>query len=88
MRGEVHPYAFMQQLRQSFDVRVLKPELTAIDKDVTVLLVLRPQKLAEPALYAIDQYVLAGGKAMLFVDPFAESTAERTADRTAGRGSV
>ena len=52
-------------------------DLTAIDKDVTVLLVLRPQKLTDPALYAIDQYVLAGGKAMLFVDPYSESVAEQ-----------
>lgn len=73
MRGEIHPYAFLQQLRQSFDVRVLKTDIATIDKDVTVLLVLRPQKLTEAALYAIDQYVLGGGRAMVFVDPYVES---------------
>jgi ABC-type uncharacterized transport system involved in gliding motility auxiliary subunit len=77
MRGEVHPYAFLEQLRQTFDVRVLKNDLSAIDKDVSVLLVLRPQKLAPQALYAVDQYVLAGGRAMVFVDPYVESVAEQ-----------
>jgi len=77
MRGEVHPYAFLQQLRQSFDVRILKTDLTSVDKDVTVLLVLRPQKLTDGALYAVDQYVLGGGKAMVFVDPYAESATDQ-----------
>ena len=77
MRGGGQPYAFVRQLRQSFDLRVLKPDITSIDKDISVLLVLRPQGLAEPALYAIDQYVLAGGKAVVCVDPYVESAMEQ-----------
>jgi ABC-type uncharacterized transport system involved in gliding motility auxiliary subunit len=77
MRGEAHPYAFLDSLRQTFDVRVLKTDLTAIDKDVSVLLVLRPQKLAPPTLFAVDQYLLAGGRAMVFVDPYVESVVDQ-----------
>ena len=77
MRGGGQPYAFVRQLRQSFDLRVLKPEITSIDKDISVLLVLRPQGLAEPALFAIDQYVLGGGKAVVCVDPYVESAMEQ-----------
>lgn len=77
MRGEVKPYAFVQQLRQNFDVRVLKTDIGAIDKDVTVLLLVRPQKLTDAALYAVDQYILGGGKAMVFVDPYAESVVDQ-----------
>ncbi len=83
MRGEEHPYAVLEQLRQTFDIRMLKSDLTAIDKDVSVLLVLRPQKLSPQALYAVDQYVLAGGRAMVFVDPYVESIADQ-----AGPGGV
>ncbi|MEI8395749.1 MAG: Gldg family protein [Rhodospirillaceae bacterium] len=78
MRGEIRPYAFLQQLRQNFDVRVLKNDLATVDADVTVLLVLRPQKLADKALYAIDRYVTGGGHAVLYVDPFAESAVDQT----------
>jgi len=31
-----------------------------------------PQKLSERTLYAIDQFVLKGGKALVFVDPYSE----------------
>ncbi|MEI6985175.1 MAG: Gldg family protein [Rhodospirillaceae bacterium] len=79
MRGEGKPYGFLRQLRESFDVRILrpdltKPDLTLIDNDISVLAVIRPRKLAEPVLYAIDQYVLHGGKAIVYVDPYVEST--------------
>ena len=77
MRGGGQPYAFARLLRQSFDLRGLKPDITSIDKDVSVLLVLRPQALPEPALMAIDQYVLAGGKAIVYVDPYVESAMDQ-----------
>jgi ABC-type uncharacterized transport system involved in gliding motility auxiliary subunit len=37
-----------------------------------VLMVVHPKGLPDPALYAIDQFILRGGRAMLFVDPWAE----------------
>ena len=77
MRGGGQPYAFVRLLRQSFELRVLKPDFTSIDKDISSLLILRPQKLAEPALKAIDQYVLAGGKAVVYVDPYVESAMDQ-----------
>ena len=77
MQGQSRPYAFLRQLRQSFDVRVLKTDLTAIDADVTVLVVIRPRQLPDPALYAIDQYLVAGGRAVLYVDPNAEGITEQ-----------
>ena len=73
MRGEARPYAFVRLLRESFDLRPLKPDVAAIDKEVSVLLVLRPQTLSDSALLAIDQYLLAGGKAIVYVDPYVES---------------
>ncbi|HYG86717.1 MAG TPA: Gldg family protein [Azospirillum sp.] len=73
MRGGGQPYAIHQQLRALFDVRMLQPTLTAVDEDVSVLVVARPRDLPDEALHAIDQYVLKGGKTLLFVDPLAES---------------
>ena len=75
MRGQARPYAFIHLLRDSFDLRILKPDVAAIDKDVSVLLVARPQTLSDSALLAIDQYLLGGGKAVVYVDPYVESAA-------------
>ncbi len=77
MRGDAQPYAFLRQLRQSFDIRILNPNITSIDSEISVLLVLRPQNFPDPALFAIDQYVLAGGKTIVYVDPYVESALDR-----------
>jgi ABC-type uncharacterized transport system involved in gliding motility auxiliary subunit len=76
MRGDTGGYAFLRQLRQLFDVRILKTDLQAIEKDISVLLIARPQKLTESALYAVDQYLLGGGKALVLVDPWVESVSD------------
>lgn len=66
------PWAVVEQLQQIVEVRNLSGTLTTVDKDVDVLMVVHPQNLPDSALYAIDQYVLAGGKTLVFVDPHFE----------------
>jgi ABC-type uncharacterized transport system involved in gliding motility auxiliary subunit len=66
------PWAVVSQLEQLFNVRSLKPDLKSIDADVDVLMLVHPKDLSQSALYAIDQFVLRGGKALVFVDPQAE----------------
>jgi ABC-type uncharacterized transport system involved in gliding motility auxiliary subunit len=66
------PWAVVEQLQQIIEVRNLSATLTVVDKDVDVLMVVHPQELPDSALYAIDQYVLAGGKTLVFVDPHFE----------------
>jgi ABC-type uncharacterized transport system involved in gliding motility auxiliary subunit len=65
-------WAVLSQLEQLFNVRTLKSDLKTIDADVDVLMVVHPKDLSPTALYAIDQFVLRGGKALVFVDPQAE----------------
>jgi len=72
MRGRSRPMLIYEQLRQQFDVRMLDPDLTTIDKDVGLLLIAHPAALSDKTLYAIDQYVLRGGHALVFVDPHSE----------------
>lgn len=67
------PWSILQQLRQLFDVRMLDiGELKKIDADIDVLVLIQPRGLPDDALYAIDQYVLHGGRMVTFVDPDAE----------------
>ncbi|MCO6415633.1 Gldg family protein [Siccirubricoccus sp. KC 17139] len=71
------PAVVMQQLRQFFTVRDVPPDAQAIEPDVQVLLVAHPQHLSEAAQYAIDQFVLRGGKLILLLDPHSEAQASR-----------
>ncbi len=66
------PWAVSTQIQQLFDVRNLDDGLDAIEEDIDVLLVVHPKSLSEPTLYAIDQFVMGGGRAMIFVDPFSQ----------------
>jgi ABC-type uncharacterized transport system involved in gliding motility auxiliary subunit len=67
------PWMVLQQMRQQFTVRELGDDPDTIDKDIDVLMIVHPKKLSAKAQFAIDQYVLGGGRALVFVDPNAES---------------
>jgi ABC-type uncharacterized transport system involved in gliding motility auxiliary subunit len=65
--GETWP--ILSQLEQLFTLRTLTTDLDHIDKDVDVLLIVHPKNFAPKTLYAIDQFVMRGGKILLFLDP-------------------
>jgi len=73
MQGPTPEWMITEQMKQLFDVRVLQKDITSIPKDVDVLMIVHPKNYSEPLQFAIDQFVLAGGRAMVFVDPHAES---------------
>ncbi|HEU0216475.1 MAG TPA: Gldg family protein [Stellaceae bacterium] len=66
------PLAVIAQLKQVNDVVDLSPDIDAIPKNVDVLMLVHPRHLADATLFAIDQFVLRGGKALVFVDPYSE----------------
>jgi len=67
------PWMVVEQIRQLFELRSLHPKLDEIPEDVDVLMLVHPQALPPEALYAIDQYVLRGGRVVAFVDPYSET---------------
>ncbi|MBV9373474.1 MAG: Gldg family protein, partial [Alphaproteobacteria bacterium] len=73
MRGRTsEPMAIMEQLQQLDTVKPLAANLDAIPPDVDVLMLVHPQNLPDKTPFAIDQFVLKGGKALVFVDPLSE----------------
>ncbi len=62
----------MTLLKELYDVRELETDATEIETDVDTLIVIHPKGITDETTYAIDQFVLRGGKAMVFVDPLAE----------------
>jgi ABC-type uncharacterized transport system involved in gliding motility auxiliary subunit len=66
------PWTIVSQARQLFEVRNLAASLESIDEDVDLLWIVHPKNLDQSTLYAIDQFILGGGRALIFVDPLAE----------------
>ena len=62
-----------QKLVELYDIRRLQAEPTSIGDDVDLLMLVHPKQLPDETLYAIDQFVLRGGRVLAFVDPLAES---------------
>lgn len=71
-QGTPRPWLMFSQIQQYFGVRVLGLDLTQIPADIDVLMVVHPTALPESTLYAIDQYVMRGGKVLAMVDPNSE----------------
>ena len=67
------PWLVLEAMFQFFDVRFLGGNHKSIDDGVDVLMLAQPQNLDEPSLYAIDQFVMRGGRVFALVDPLAES---------------
>src|SRR5439155_3922990 len=73
MRGRPsQPMTVIEQLQQLDQVKSLASDIEVIPSDIDVLLLVHPQKLPEKTLFAVDQFVLKGGKALVFVDPLSE----------------
>src|SRR6201994_2504203 len=77
MRGGAggQPYASTMLLRQTNQVKTVPTDAQVIDPDIQVLLVAEAQNLSDATLYAIDQFVMRGGRVMVMVDPWSEAMA-------------
>lgn len=73
------PYAASALLRQTNTVRTVATDAPVIDPDIQVLLVAAAQHPAPATLYAIDQFVMRGGRLMAMVDPRSEALASAPA---------
>ena len=64
-------WALIEELKRDFDVREIEPNATTIPNDIKVLLVIHPKGITEATQFALDQFVLRGGKLIAFLDPMA-----------------
>ena len=63
-------WAAFSELAKDYEVRTIAPDSTEIDPEVKALVVLHAKNLSDATLYAIDQFVLRGGRLIACVDPF------------------
>ncbi|TVR83186.1 MAG: ABC transporter [Rhodospirillales bacterium] len=66
------PWLIVEAMEQAFTVRDIETASEGITEDVDVLMLVQPGALDETDLYAIDQFVLGGGRVLAFVDPLPE----------------
>lgn len=72
------PWFVMEMIRQLYDVRRVDINAGSIDEDVDILMIVHPQELSDQMLYAVDQHVMKGGQAIVFLDPNADSLVTRS----------
>jgi ABC-type uncharacterized transport system involved in gliding motility auxiliary subunit len=70
-RQSSEPWVLANELKREFDVKEVPVSAREIDKDINVLLLIHPRDVQPQTEYALDQFVLRGGKLIAFVDPYA-----------------
>ncbi len=62
---------FVSELERDYKVVNVASDTKAIDPEIKILLVLHPKDISEQTQYALDQFVMRGGKLIAMLDPYA-----------------
>ncbi|MGA1237004.1 MAG: Gldg family protein [Limisphaerales bacterium] len=76
-RGQ-DPWIIISELKRDFEVREVPMTAETIDEDIQLLVVIHPRDITDGTQYAIDQFVLRGGKLLAFVDPLSFADNQQT----------
>jgi len=76
--GGAPPWTVYGQLQNDFKIRTVEEDAESIDSDIKVLILLHPGGITELGQFAVDQYLLAGGKVVAFLDPYSITAARLT----------
>ncbi|MBN8249228.1 MAG: GldG family protein, partial [Verrucomicrobia bacterium] len=71
------PWVFVSELKRDFEVRTVPMEAETIEEAIKVLIVIHPRDITDKAQFALDQFVLRGGKLVVFVDALCISDTQR-----------
>jgi ABC-type uncharacterized transport system involved in gliding motility auxiliary subunit len=81
------PWTLVQQLQQDFNVQQIPMDTDKIDDSVKALVVIFPAGISDKTQYAIDQFVLRGGKLIAFLDPQSAYMARQQQNPMMGGGN-
>ncbi len=68
-RQQPQGWAAFTELKKDYEVREIETTTESIDNDVKALVVLHAKDLSEKTLFAIDQFVIRGGRLIVCCDP-------------------
>jgi ABC-type uncharacterized transport system involved in gliding motility auxiliary subunit len=69
--GGAEPQIFVNELRRDFELKRVSMDVDRIEDDIKTLVVVHPRGISDQAQFALDQFVLRGGKLVVFLDPYA-----------------
>ena len=72
-RGGQPPWQIYRQISELFDVKKVNTNAAEIPQDIGVLMIVHPKKMSSRTQFAIDQFVLRGGRLLVFIDPLCEA---------------
>ena len=78
-------WKIIKELSKDYNVLELPPQFPGLSDKLKLLILIHPPEFSEQTQYAIDQYVMNGGKVIAFLDPYAIMNIKRQA---AGDNSV
>jgi ABC-type uncharacterized transport system involved in gliding motility auxiliary subunit len=81
-------WPIIDNVREFFEIQPLPSYIDRIPDNIDVLWIIHPRKFDKYALYAIDQFVLRGGRVLVFVDPLFESSAKIGPTISPGRSEL
>jgi ABC-type uncharacterized transport system involved in gliding motility auxiliary subunit len=63
------PWFFIQEMAKTYDLTKVQPDADRIDPTVNLLVLFHPRNMSDTLAFAVDQYILGGGNAVVFADP-------------------
>ena len=69
--GASEQQIFVGELKRDFELKRVSMDADKIDEEIKTLVVIHPRGISDQAQFAIDQFVLRGGKLVVFLDPYA-----------------
>jgi ABC-type uncharacterized transport system involved in gliding motility auxiliary subunit len=74
MQGQpLVPWSIAKKIKDNFSVINLPQSIDDLPSNIDVMMVVHPQQMNQRAIYELEQFLFRGGRAMIFVDPKAES---------------
>lgn len=67
-QGQQPPWVLVNELKNDFTVKRVAMDVDEIDADIKVLLVIHPREITDKAQFALDQFIMRGGKLVAFLD--------------------
>ena len=72
MRGQSQPFLIYAELTDRFNVEFIPPDSVKLPNNIDVLLLAHPRPLNDMQAYAVDQFIMRGGRVLAFLDPQSE----------------
>jgi ABC-type uncharacterized transport system involved in gliding motility auxiliary subunit len=69
-KGLTEPWVLISELKRDFELKEISLNAETIDPEIKVLLVIHPREVTDTTQYAIDQFIMRGGKLVAFMDPY------------------